>query len=74
VAPPVARPKHLWECAALAWTLLRSAFLPIDWNNLPEFVRRFHEHIARLKKKGDPLQVAAFLARLGLRGHAAGTG
>jgi hypothetical protein len=73
-AAPVPRTEHLWECAALAWMLLRSAFLPIDWNNLPEFVRRFREHLAHLKKEDDPLQVAAFLALLEARAHDASPG
>jgi hypothetical protein len=72
--PPVTRIEHLWECAALAWTLLRCAFLPIDWDNLPQFVRRFREHLTRLKRKDDPLQVAAFLKLLGARAHSAALG
>ncbi len=56
--------EHLWECAALAYMLVRVAFLPIDWNDLPEFVRRFRAHLRLLKEKDDRLQVAAFLARL----------
>ena len=54
----------LWECAAIAWSLLRSAFLPIDWTNLPEFARRFRAHLARLRRRDDQGQVAAFLAFL----------
>ena len=59
--------EHLWECAALAWSLLRSALLPIDWNHLGDFVRRFRAHLARLKRHDDQRQVAAFLALLGTR-------
>jgi hypothetical protein len=61
--PPAAA--HLWESATLAWLLLRSAFLSIDWSDLGNFVRRFRAHLARLKRKDDPLQVAAFLEFLG---------
>jgi len=55
---------HIWETAALAWSLIRSAFLQVDWDHLQDFVRRFHAHLARLKRKDDPLQVAEFLDRL----------
>lgn len=59
--PPPDFLANLWECAALAWSLLRSAFLPIDWNNLQDFVWRFRAHLAHLKRTDNPTQVAAFL-------------
>lgn len=64
----------LWECAALAWSLLRSAFIPIDWNDRQNFVRRFRAHLKRLKRNDDQRQVAAFLAFLRgpAHGHAPG--
>ena len=67
--PPQDFLANLWECAALAWSLLRSAFLPIDWNNLHDFARRFRAHLAYLKRKDDPTQVAAFLTFLRGRSH-----
>jgi len=63
-APSLQVADHLWECASLAWSLLRSAFLPIDWRDIPGFVRRFRAHLARLKRHDDQKQVAAFLAFL----------
>jgi hypothetical protein len=72
--PARAVPAHvfvsdLWECAVLAWSLLRSAFLPIDWNHLQDFLRRFRAHLARLKRHDEPRQVAAFLALLREQRH-----
>jgi len=72
--PARALPAHalvsdLWECAVLAWSLLRSAFLPIDWNHLQAFLCRFRAHLARLKRHDEPRQVAAFLALLREQRH-----
>lgn len=57
----------VWECGVLAWFLLRSALLPVDWSHLQRFVRRFRAHLALLKRKDDQTQVATFLAFLGKR-------
>jgi hypothetical protein len=64
-ALPIA--EHLWECAAMAWSILQSAFLPLDWSDLAGFAQRFRAHLSRLKRKDDPLQVARFLAFLETR-------
>jgi hypothetical protein len=62
--PAWPQPEHLWECTAFAWSLLRAAFLPVDWRQLPAFTRRFREHLRRLKRKADPGQVFSFFRLL----------
>ena len=61
---PLPRLDDLWEYSALAWSLLRFAFLHIDWRNLHLFVQRFRSRLAHIKRRDVSRQVDDFLAFL----------